>query len=185
MKLYIATQSLLLQNSVSKWFCTLDHFLQYHFSGLRESFDSCTIFCFIMKYTDGHPFLIYRTGPPCYLGCWWDFPFSSYLCVRRKGQVIHSLTMTAAWTFQLYYRCLYICCCIGFGIKYSNQEHVWGRISGGYCLSSFMYQLLTMRSFHDKLFASDLYDALNPRWASTLLGCIAVLMVPIPLVLKR
>ncbi|PPQ67075.1 hypothetical protein CVT25_005676 [Psilocybe cyanescens] len=36
----------------------------------------------------------------------------------------------------------------------------------------------------DILFASDLYDALNPRWASTLLGCIAVLMVPIPLVLK-
>ena len=30
-----------------------------------------------------------------------------------------------------------------------------------------------------------MYDALNPRWASTLLGLIAVVMIPIPLVLMR
>ncbi|KDR85321.1 hypothetical protein GALMADRAFT_234133 [Galerina marginata CBS 339.88] len=35
------------------------------------------------------------------------------------------------------------------------------------------------------LFASDMYDALDPRWASSLLGFIAILMVPIPYVLRR
>ncbi|KAI0080277.1 MFS general substrate transporter [Panus rudis PR-1116 ss-1] len=35
------------------------------------------------------------------------------------------------------------------------------------------------------LFANQMYETLNPRWASTLLGCIAVLMAPIPFILKR
>ncbi|KAI5122575.1 hypothetical protein M0805_004792 [Coniferiporia weirii] len=35
------------------------------------------------------------------------------------------------------------------------------------------------------LFATQMYDALNPRWASTLIGCVAVVLIPIPLVLKR
>jgi hypothetical protein len=33
------------------------------------------------------------------------------------------------------------------------------------------------------LFANQMYEALNPRWGSTLLGCIAVLGIPIPFVL--
>ncbi|KDQ13833.1 hypothetical protein BOTBODRAFT_188299 [Botryobasidium botryosum FD-172 SS1] len=35
------------------------------------------------------------------------------------------------------------------------------------------------------LFANQMYEKLNPRWASTLLGCIALLLVPIPFVLIR
>ncbi|KAG1718950.1 MFS general substrate transporter [Suillus lakei] len=35
------------------------------------------------------------------------------------------------------------------------------------------------------LFASQMYNALDPRWASTLLGCVACIMIPIPIVLKR
>lgn len=35
------------------------------------------------------------------------------------------------------------------------------------------------------LFATQMYDKLDPRWASTLLGCIAVLLAPIPFVLYR
>ncbi|CAL1695318.1 unnamed protein product [Somion occarium] len=35
------------------------------------------------------------------------------------------------------------------------------------------------------LFANQMYEKLNPRWASTLLGCIALLMTPIPFVLKH
>ncbi|OSD00382.1 MFS general substrate transporter [Trametes coccinea BRFM310] len=35
------------------------------------------------------------------------------------------------------------------------------------------------------LFATQMYETLNPRWASTLLGCIAVLMAPIPFVLRK
>lgn len=35
------------------------------------------------------------------------------------------------------------------------------------------------------LFANQMFDTLNPRWASTLLGCISLLMIPIPIVLKR
>lgn len=35
------------------------------------------------------------------------------------------------------------------------------------------------------LFATQMYDTLNPRWASTLLGCIAALMMPIPFVLVK
>lgn len=35
------------------------------------------------------------------------------------------------------------------------------------------------------LFASQMYDALNPRWASTLVGCVALAMIPIPFVLRR
>ncbi|KAJ7596921.1 MFS general substrate transporter [Mycena floridula] len=35
------------------------------------------------------------------------------------------------------------------------------------------------------LFATQMYTALNPRIASTLLGCIAIAMIPIPLVFKR
>ncbi|EJU01459.1 MFS general substrate transporter [Dacryopinax primogenitus] len=34
------------------------------------------------------------------------------------------------------------------------------------------------------LFATQMYNRLNPRWASTLLGCLAVLMIPIPFVLR-
>ena len=35
------------------------------------------------------------------------------------------------------------------------------------------------------LFATQMYEQLNPRWASTLLGCLALLMTPIPFVLRR
>lgn len=35
------------------------------------------------------------------------------------------------------------------------------------------------------LFATQMFEALNPRWASTLLGCLAILLVPIPVVLQR
>ena len=35
------------------------------------------------------------------------------------------------------------------------------------------------------LFATQMYDKLDARWASTLLGCIAVLLAPIPFVLYR
>ncbi|KAF8269310.1 major facilitator superfamily domain-containing protein [Lactarius quietus] len=35
------------------------------------------------------------------------------------------------------------------------------------------------------LFARQMYEALNPRWASTLLGFVALAMVPIPIVLQR
>ncbi|KAL5535339.1 hypothetical protein ACEPAF_3433 [Sanghuangporus sanghuang] len=35
------------------------------------------------------------------------------------------------------------------------------------------------------LFANQMYEALNPRWASTLVGCVALIMVPIPFVLRR
>ena len=35
------------------------------------------------------------------------------------------------------------------------------------------------------LFANQMYNTLNPRWASTLLGCIAILLGPIPFILKR
>lgn len=35
------------------------------------------------------------------------------------------------------------------------------------------------------LFAGQMFDSLNPRWASTLIGFIAILMMPIPFALKR
>ncbi|EIW63711.1 MFS general substrate transporter [Trametes versicolor FP-101664 SS1] len=35
------------------------------------------------------------------------------------------------------------------------------------------------------LFATQMYETLNPRWASTLLGCLALIMTPIPFVLRR
>ncbi|EPS94252.1 hypothetical protein FOMPIDRAFT_130374 [Fomitopsis schrenkii] len=35
------------------------------------------------------------------------------------------------------------------------------------------------------LFASQMYQTLNPRWASTVMGCCSVLMIPIPLLLQR
>lgn len=35
------------------------------------------------------------------------------------------------------------------------------------------------------LFATQMFDALDPRWASTLVGCVAVIMVPIPLLLYK
>ncbi|KAI0749843.1 MFS general substrate transporter [Daedaleopsis nitida] len=35
------------------------------------------------------------------------------------------------------------------------------------------------------LFATQMYEGMNPRWASTLLGCLALLMAPIPLVLRK
>ncbi|EMD36305.1 hypothetical protein CERSUDRAFT_115244 [Gelatoporia subvermispora B] len=35
------------------------------------------------------------------------------------------------------------------------------------------------------LFAPRMYSALNPRWASTILGCVALLMMPIPFVLYK
>lgn len=33
------------------------------------------------------------------------------------------------------------------------------------------------------LFATQMFEAMNVRWASTLLGCVAVALVPIPFVL--
>lgn len=35
------------------------------------------------------------------------------------------------------------------------------------------------------LFATQMFEQLNPRWASTLIGCIAVLLGPIPFVLYK
>ncbi|KAJ9104644.1 hypothetical protein QFC21_002142 [Naganishia friedmannii] len=35
------------------------------------------------------------------------------------------------------------------------------------------------------LFATQMYETLNPRWASTLLGCLALVMAPIPFVLMK
>lgn len=30
-----------------------------------------------------------------------------------------------------------------------------------------------------------MYNALDPRWASTVVGCISIVLIPIPFVLKR
>ncbi|TBU61135.1 MFS general substrate transporter [Dichomitus squalens] len=35
------------------------------------------------------------------------------------------------------------------------------------------------------LFSTQMYRALDPRWASTLVGCVAIVAIPIPIVLKR
>lgn len=35
------------------------------------------------------------------------------------------------------------------------------------------------------LFAGQMYESLNPRWASTLIGFLAILMMPLPFALKR
>jgi hypothetical protein len=35
------------------------------------------------------------------------------------------------------------------------------------------------------LFATQMYDAMDPRWASTLLGCVALVLAPIPMVLRK
>ena len=35
------------------------------------------------------------------------------------------------------------------------------------------------------LFATQMFERLNPRWASTLLGILALLMAPIPIVLRK
>jgi hypothetical protein len=35
------------------------------------------------------------------------------------------------------------------------------------------------------LFATQMFEALNPRWAGTLLGCVALLMMPLPFVLMK
>lgn len=35
------------------------------------------------------------------------------------------------------------------------------------------------------LFASQMYKGLKPQWASTVIGCFSVLMIPIPLILRR
>lgn len=37
----------------------------------------------------------------------------------------------------------------------------------------------------EQLFASKMYAALGPRWASTVVGCVAIAMVPIPFALRR
>ncbi|KAI0674458.1 major facilitator superfamily domain-containing protein [Trametes maxima] len=37
----------------------------------------------------------------------------------------------------------------------------------------------------NQLFSNRMFDALSPRWASTIMGCVAVAMVPVPFVLRR
>lgn len=36
-----------------------------------------------------------------------------------------------------------------------------------------------------QLFARQMFDSLNPRWASTVLGFVAAAMIPIPIILRR
>src|SRR6267154_3743080 len=36
-----------------------------------------------------------------------------------------------------------------------------------------------------QLFARQMFESLNPRWASTVLGIVAAVMIPIPIVLRR
>ena len=36
-----------------------------------------------------------------------------------------------------------------------------------------------------QLFARQMFESLNPRWASTLLGIFAAVMIPIPIILRR
>lgn len=36
-----------------------------------------------------------------------------------------------------------------------------------------------------QLFARQMYIAMNPRWASTLLGCVTLLFTPIPFIFMR
>ncbi|KAI0371214.1 MFS general substrate transporter [Pilatotrama ljubarskyi] len=35
------------------------------------------------------------------------------------------------------------------------------------------------------LFSNQMFDVLSPRWASTLVGCVALMLVPVPFVLRR
>ncbi|PPQ98787.1 hypothetical protein CVT24_003345 [Panaeolus cyanescens] len=49
--------------------------------------------------------------------------------------------------------------------------------------ASIIFRSLSGAAF--PLFAGNLYNKLNPRWASTLLGCLAVLLIPIPFVLMK
>ena len=44
---------------------------------------------------------------------------------------------------------------------------------------------LQRHSFPLQLFARQMFESLNPRWASTVLGLVAAAMIPIPIVLRR
>lgn len=35
------------------------------------------------------------------------------------------------------------------------------------------------------LFAGQMFETLNPRWASTLLGCVSIVLAPIPFILRK
>jgi hypothetical protein len=40
-------------------------------------------------------------------------------------------------------------------------------------------------SYTSQLFARQMFESLNPRWASTILGIVAAVMIPIPIILRR
>jgi hypothetical protein len=49
----------------------------------------------------------------------------------------------------------------------------------------FIPSLVLSYLFNLQLFARQMFETLNPRWASTLLGLVAAAMIPIPIILRR
>ncbi|KAF9569882.1 polyamine transporter 1 [Agrocybe pediades] len=107
---------------------------------------------------------------PCFAASFFWFGWTSFSYLSYWGPMLSGLLM--GFSIQLIFLGLF---------NYLIDAYI--AVAASALASSTVIRSMFGAGF--PLFASDMYDALDPRWASTLLGFIAILMIPIPFVLKR
>ncbi|THH28754.1 hypothetical protein EUX98_g5450 [Antrodiella citrinella] len=108
-------------------------------------------------------------GPIFAISFFW-FGFTSYAQINYWAPMTSGLAMGFAivWIFLSLF-------------NYIIDAYLF--VAASALASSTVIRSLAGASF--PLFATQMYNTLNPRWASVLLGCLAILMAPIPFVLMR
>ena len=103
----------------------------------------------------------------------------SYLPFRSTDAILVALPN------QLYSRRISFRGSFCIGCQHCGAEYIWCCVS---CTCIFhtspgIVQVVAHPPL--QLFARQMFEALNPRWASTVLGIVAAIMIPIPIVLQR
>lgn len=129
-------------------------------------------------------------GAPIFSIAFFWFGWTSYPSISFWAPMMAGTLMGLAVVFIFVSGVVTTLCKIARLIRVSSQLALFNYIIDAYLFvaASALAANTVVRSAAGAgfpLFATQMYDALNPRWASTLLGCFALLMVPIPFVLTK
>lgn len=126
-------------------------------------------------------------GAPIFAVAFFWFGWTSYPSVSYWAPMLSGLAMGAGVTFifvRIYSRWIFqtltFLCQLAL-LNYLIDAYLF--VAASALASNTVFRSAFGAAF--PLFANQMYDALNPRWASTLLGFVALIMIPIPVILRR
>ncbi|TFK29161.1 MFS general substrate transporter [Coprinopsis marcescibilis] len=109
-------------------------------------------------------------GAPLFAIAFFWFAWTSYPSIHLAVPFVSGVLM--GWAIYLIFLCL---------VNYIVDAYL--SVAASALAANTVVRSLTGAAF--PLFATQMYESLNPRWASTVLGCIAAVLMPLPFVLIK